>query len=278
MKTIDAHQHFWEYHPDTHSWINDEMACIRKDFMPSDLIPVYQQNHIDYCIAVQAEQTKAENNLLLNLAGANDFIAGIVGWIDLKAADIHDQLSQYKAYKKMKGFRHILQAEPASFMLDPDFLRGIAALKKYGFTYDVLVYPNQLDAVMQLIQLNPDQPFVIDHLAKPYIKKGEIAEWKNAIQKLAAFPNVYCKISGMVTEADYTNWKTADFTPYIDVVVDAFGTKRIMYGSDWPVCLVAATYQEVLNITQQYFASFTQTEQADFFYNNAHHFYQLSTT
>ena len=275
MFTIDAHQHFWKYHVEKHSWIDDSMAVIRKDFLPAKLEPVLLHNNIDGCIAIQADQTEDETDFLLQLAAENSFIKGIVGWVDLRAADIKERLQYYKQINAVKGFRHVLQGEEPAFMLHPDFINGIASLKEFNFTYDILVFPNHLKAVLKLVKKFPDQPFVIDHLAKPYIKAGLIDEWKKDMELLASFSNVYCKISGIVTEADFQNWKHTNFTPYLDEVVNLFGTKRIMFGSDWPVCLVAASYEKMLGIVKDYFASFSLTEQQDFFGNNAATFYQL---
>jgi len=275
MFTIDAHQHFWTYDAVTHEWINDEMSVIRKDFLPAQLEPVLKQNGINGCMAVQADQSEKETDFLLQLAGEHDFIKGVVGWVDLRGENIRERLDHYKAFSLLKGFRHVLQGETPEFMLQPGFINGIAALQEYQFTYDILVFPQHLKAVLELISQFPHQPFVIDHIAKPYIKDGLITEWKRDMEQLSAFENVYCKISGMVTEADYHHWKPADFTPYLDTTVNAFGTKRILYGSDWPVCLVAAEYMDMLNIVKTYFASFTETEQQDFFGNNATRFYQL---
>ncbi len=272
---IDAHQHFWHYHPVQHEWIDDTMAVIRKDFLPADLRHVLQENNIDGCIAVQADQSETETNFLIDLANENNFIKGVVGWVDVRAENIAERLAYYKQLNIVKGFRHVLQGEEPSFMLQPAFLRGIAALKDFNFTYDILIFPKHLPAAIELVQQNPNQQFVIDHIAKPYIKAGLIDEWKTDIQAIAQFENVHCKISGMVTEADYYSWKLADFTPYLDAVVKAFGTKRIMFGSDWPVCLVAASYQQMLHIVQQYFSTFSLTEQQDFFGNNAASFYHV---
>ena len=275
MFTIDAHQHFWRYDVVTHEWINDEMSVIRKDFLPAQLEPVLKQNGISGCVAVQADQSEKETDFLLQLAEEHDFIKGVVGWVDLRADNIKERLDHYKAFRLLKGFRHILQGEAPEFMLQPGFINGIAALQEYRFTYDILVFPQHLKAVLELVSKFPDQPFVIDHIAKPYIKDGLITEWKKDMEQFSIFENVYCKVSGMVTEADYHHWKPADFTPYLDATVNAFGTKRILYGSDWPVCLVAANYTDMLNIAKTHFASFTATEQEDFFGNNATRFYQL---
>ena len=275
MQKIDSHQHFWQYNPIKHDWIDDTMAVIRKDFFPSDLQPVLKENNIDGCIAVQADQTENETDFLLSLQKENEFIKGIVGWVDLRAENIKDRLAYYKQFKAVKGFRHVLQGEEPEFMLQRDFLRGIAALEEFDFTYDILIFPKHLPAAIELVKQFPKQPFVIDHIAKPYIKAGLTGEWKKDIQAMAQYENVYCKISGMVTEADYHLWKNEDFTPYLNTVVEAFGTSRITFGSDWPVCLVAASYNAMMNIVKEYFASFSITEQQDFFCNNAKTFYHL---
>lgn len=274
---VDAHQHFWLYHPEKHSWIDDSMANIRKNFLPADLAPILSANGMEGCVAVQADQTEVETNFLLELASKNAFIKGVVGWVDLRSASIKDVLSQYAQNNKLKGFRHILQGEEPAFMLQPDFINGIAALNEFGFTYDILIFPKHLDAALELVKQFPNQPFVIDHIAKPYIKAGLIDEWKKGMQALAAFDNVHCKVSGMVTEADFKLWKSTDFTPYLDVVFEAFGTKRILFGTDWPVCEVAAKYDEVVGIVANYCASLSETEQYQVFRDNSYQFYKLSS-
>jgi L-fuconolactonase len=277
MLRIDSHQHFWNYDPGTFDWITEEMSLIKRDFLPNDLKPILQQNNFDGCIAVQVEQTEEENSFLLTHAGANNFIKAVVGWVDLQSENIENRLAYYKGFKKLIGFRHILQGEKKrDLMLSPDFKRGISLLNKYNFTYDVLIFPDQLMFAKELVNEFPEQKFVINHLAKPYIKDGSIEEWKKDIEAIATFENVYCKISGMVTEADWKNWKAKDFFPYLDVVVKSFGTNRIMYGSDWPVCLVAASYEQVLNIVREYFSSFSKNEQDLFFGGNAVKFYNIN--
>jgi L-fuconolactonase len=275
MAGIDSHQHFWQYDPVKHDWIDDDMAVIRKDFLPPDLQPALQQNNIGGCIAVQADQTTKETDFLLALQKENSFIKGVVGWVDLRADNIEEQLSFYKQFAALKGFRHVLQGEAPEFMLQPGFVRGIAALKQFDFTYDVLIFPKHLQAAIELVKQFPDQPFVIDHIAKPYIKSGLIDEWKQDMNTIAQYENMHCKISGMITETNYQNWKPDDFTPYLDVVVESFGTNRIMFGSDWPVCLAAASYQKIIEIVSNYFAAFSTTEKANFFGNNAAAFYNL---
>lgn len=273
---IDAHQHFWQFDPVRDSWINDDMAVIQRDFLPQDLWPVLQANGIDGCITVQSDQTEAESDFQLQNAAGNDFIKGVVGWVDLQAHNIEERLAYYSTFDKMKGFRHVLQGEPQrDLMLQPKFMHGIGKLAQHNFTYDILILPDQLQFVPQLLKAFPNQKFVIDHIAKPDIKHQSITDWKKDIEAIALFDNVNCKISGMVTEANWQQWQSEDFTPYLDVVVNAFGTKRIIYGSDWPVCLVAANYERTLGIVTQYFAGFSQAEQADFFGLNAAGFYNL---
>jgi L-fuconolactonase len=275
MPAVDSHQHFWKYDPVDHAWINEDMIVIRKDFLPADLLPILQQNHIDGCIAVQADQSEKETDFLIELANKNDFIKGVVGWVDLRAANIKDRLAVYKQHSIVKGFRHILQGEDPEYMLQPDFIRGIVALKEFGFTYDLLIYPKHLSSAIELVKQFPEQPFVIDHIAKPFIKDGLIDDWKNGMQIIAQFPNVYCKISGMVTEANWTDWKQEDFIPYLDTVVENFGANRLMYGSDWPVCLVAASYKKMIGLVRNYFSLFSVAEQEMIMGGTASSFYGL---
>jgi L-fuconolactonase len=276
MRKIDSHQHFWLYNPVNHAWINDDMRAIQRDFLPADLQPILQENGIEGCVAVQVDQTEAENDFLLDLAKKNSFIKGIVGWIDLQADDIEERLQYYSGIKVMKGFRHILQGEPdEKFMLNEKFKHGIGLLNRYGFSYDILIMPNHLPYAKEFVAAFPEQRFVIDHLAKPYIKDKRINGWKEDMQAIAAFPNVCCKVSGMVTEADWANWKVEDFMPYLDVVFNAFGANRVMYGSDWPVCNVAGGYKGVLNVIENYVSRLTQNEQDLFWAKNAVDFYRL---
>jgi len=277
MLRIDAHQHFWKFDPIRDSWITDDMKVIQKDFSPADLKPVLKAARMDGCIAVQVDQSEDDNDFLLDHAARHDFIKGVVGWVDLQSPLVEERLSHYQRYPKMKGFRHILQGEKdRALMLKPAFKRGIGLLQQFGYTYDILIYPDQLGYARDFTAAFPDQPFVIDHIAKPYIKdKKIIDEWKAAIKAVAAHGNVYCKISGMVTEADWKNWKKEDFRPYLDTILKAFGTARVFFGSDWPVCLVAASYSQMLEIVEDYFSSFSKNEQAAFFGGNAMKFYNL---
>ncbi len=273
---IDSHQHFWKFDPIRDSWINDEMAIIQRDFLPQDLQPLLTENNLDGSVLVQCDQSEMENEFLLNHASNFDFIKGVVGWVDLQSESVEDRLAYYHSFNKMKGFRHILQGEAErGMMLRPAFMNGISKLQNFDFTYDILIYPDQIQYVGELVRAFPDQKFVIDHIAKPNIKEKSILEWKKGMEALAEYPNLYCKISGMVTEADWKNRGKDDCNPYMDVIVNSFGTKRIMFGSDWPVCLVAANYQQTMEIVVDYFSSFTQSEQEDFFGLNAINFYKL---
>lgn len=276
MRRIDSHQHFWVYDKERHAWIDDSMQACRQDFLPAHLQPVLQQNGIDGCVAVQVDQTEADNDFTLTLAENNSFIKGVVGWVDLRADNIEERLQHYSKVKLMKGFRHILQAEPdEKFMLNAKFKRGICLLNKYGFSYDILIKPKHLPYAKELVAAFPDQRFVVDHLAKPFIKAGRIDSWKDDIQNLSAYPNVSCKVSGMVTEADWHNCKPEDFIPYLDVVFNAFGANRVMYGSDWPMCNLAGGYAGVLKIIENYVDRLSKDEQALFWAGNAIEFYRL---
>jgi len=273
--TIDSHQHFWIFDPVKDSWITPEMEAIRRDFLPADLKLVLNANEIDGCVAVQADQTDAETEFLLHLAAADDFIKGVVGWIDLRSENLYDRLEAYSQFEQLKGFRHIVQGQPAGFLLQPDFIQGVEQLAAFDFTYDILIYPDQLSEAFEFAKQLPKVRFVLDHMAKPLIKKGEVDFWKKDIKKLSELSNVSCKVSGMVTEADWLNWQKSDFCPYLDVVFESFGTKRLLFGSDWPVCLVAAQYADMKAIVTDYIASFSKNEQADVMGNNAVRFYNL---
>ena len=274
---IDSHQHFWKFDPARDGWINDDMKVIQRDFMPEDILPVLIANEIGGCVTVQSDQSEDENEFQLKNAGENEFIKAVVGWVDLRAGNLEERLSYYSQFKKMKGFRHVLQGEPQrDLMLQPAFMNGISKLDRFGFTYDILAFPDQLQYVPALVSAFPKQKFVIDHIAKPDIKYKKIDEWKKDIEAVAKYQNLHCKISGMVTEADWQQWKPEDFHPYLDVVVNAFGMDRIMFGSDWPVCLVAGGYDKMIRIVTQYFASFSKNEQDKFFGENAIKFYNLT--
>ncbi|MDB5286231.1 MAG: amidohydrolase, partial [Mucilaginibacter sp.] len=276
MLKIDSHQHYWLYHPVKDAWITDELKVIQKDFLPVDVWPVMQQNRVSGCVAVQADQSENENDFLLGLAEKYNFIKGIVGWVNLQADNIEERLAYYSQIKLIKGFRHILQGEPDdTFMLSESFIRGISLLNQYSFTYDILIKPQHLPYAVELVSKFPEQRFVIDHIAKPFIKDKLLDGWREGIQAVAAHSNVYCKVSGLVTEANWANHKPEDFTPYLDVVFNAFGTNRVMFGSDWPVCNLAGGYDRALNAVNDYVSQLTLQEQKLFWGQNAIAFYRL---
>jgi L-fuconolactonase len=278
MIKIDSHQHFWKFDPVRDSWIDSTMSAIQRDFMPGDLKPILDKFGINGCVAVQADQSEAETEFLLNLAENNDFIKGVVGWVDLRTPDVKKRLEYFKDFKKLKGFRHVLQGESdRALMLNPQFTDGIRALKAHDFTYDILIFPDQLGYTHQFIKTFGGHRFVIDHIAKPDIKNKNIEKWERGIRAIANHENVWCKISGMVTEADWYGWVLTDFEPYLNVVFEAFGTKRVMFGSDWPVCNVAGGYQQMLSIVKNYTSKLSEDEQARFWGLNAVEFYKLNS-
>jgi len=276
---IDAHQHFWNYNPEQHAWIDDSMQAIRRNFSPEDLKPVLTKNGFDGCVTVQVDQTEEDTNNLIRLAAENDFIKGVVGWVDLQSTNVAERLEHFAQFPNLKGFRHIVQGEAdPNFLARPAFRNAIKHLQRFGFTYDILIYPHQLKAAIDFAAAFPEQPFVLDHLAKPYIKNGLIDEWYDDLKKLTALDNVWCKVSGLVTEADWEKHKANDFVPYIEAAIEAFGIDRLMFGSDWPVCLVAASYEVVVQIVYDVFKKFSKNEQEKFFGLNATRFYNLKNS
>ncbi|MGC1423979.1 MAG: amidohydrolase family protein [Terracidiphilus sp.] len=250
---IDAHQHFWMYSPEQYGWISDEMPELKRNFLPEDLKPKLDGQLLDGSIVVQARQDLDETRWLLALADEHDFVKGVVGWVDLCSPDLPAQLDEFAANRKLLGVRHILQGEADDeFMLRTEFRRGIARLAEYGLTYDLLLYPRHLPVAMKLVREFPEQRFVLDHLAKPAITEGLMDPWERDIRELARFGNVFCKLSGMVTEARWKQWTPQDFRPYLDVVCEAFGGGRLMIGSDWPVCTLSGSYEETMGMVMDY--------------------------
>lgn len=272
---LDAHQHFWKYDKVTHSWITDEMKVIRRDFPPGDLFPLLEEAKIAGTIAVQADETLRETEYLLDLADQNNWIKGVVGWADLGGDQLEDILDQFSSQKKLKGFREVLQSKDPEYMLRKEFIRGIHKLGKRGYTYDILIFPKHLDASLQLVDKCPDQLFVIDHLGKPNIKDGDWKDWKKKMAFLAERELVHCKISGMVTEADLKNWKREDLQPFLEIALELFGPKRLMYGSDWPVCLVAGKYEQVFEVVDRFTDSLSAGEKARIMGETAKEFYGI---
>ena len=274
---IDSHQHFWRYNPVRDGWITEEMAVLKRDFMPEELIQRMREAGIDRSIAVQADQSENETEFLLDLAERNPSIAGVVGWVDLRDEKIDERLEHFSRRKKLLGFRHIVQAEADDqFMLRPDFLRGMNNLRRHNLTYEILIYAHQLPVTIEFVGRFPEQRFVLDHLAKPPIKAGEIDAWARDIRALAKHQNVYCKLSGLVTEADWKCWNAETLRPYLDVAFEAFGMDRLMFGSDWPVCLLAGSYQQVKEVIENYARDLSPSEKTNIFGLNAVRFYGLA--
>ncbi len=272
---IDSHQHFWKYNSDRDSWINESMKTLRRDFLPSDLEPILRKNKVDGCIVIQADQSEDETSFLLKLADEHDFIKGVIGWVDLKSPNLESRLTYFCKNKKFKGVRHILQSEANHFILNNTFQNGISKLNGFNLVYEILIYPNQLKNTIKLVNNFPDQVFILNHMAKPKIKEQEIEDWKNDITNLAKSRNVYCKISGMVTEASWEKWIPNDFKPYLDVVFESFGVNRVLFGSDWPVCTLSVKYAEVVKIVTDYIGSFSQEDIDKVLFKNTIKAYKL---
>jgi L-fuconolactonase len=273
---IDAHQHFWRYNADEFDWIDDSMTSLRRDFGPADLKLEMAGAGFQGSIAVQARQSLAETRWLLELAESSPLILGVVGWVDLRSPDVRSQLEEFAGNPKLVGVRHVVQAEPDDrFMLQPEFLRGVGVLEEFDLAYDILIFSKHLPVAAEFVKHFPRQRFVLDHLAKPLMKAGTIQPWEDGMRELAQFSNVYCKLSGMVTEADWQNWKPGHLTPYLDIAVDCFGPERIMIGSDWPVCTVAASYAQTMNVVRDYFAKYPANVQDAVLGGNAQRFWKL---
>jgi L-fuconolactonase len=283
---IDAHQHFWHYQPSRDTWIGDNMPVLKRDYLPKDLLPDLRANGIDWTIAVQADQSEAQTLFLLELARQSPFIAGVVGWVDLCAPDAGDRIQYFSGFQKLRGFRHVAQSEPDDrFLVREDFLSGVAMLGAFDLTYDILIYARQLPAAVELVERLPEQAFVLDHVAKPNLAKPKLGgrscefdNWVQGIRALARNPRVYCKLSGLITEADWRGWRADDFKPYLDIVFDAFGADRLMFGSDWPVCLLAGTYAQVKGLIEEYACGFERSAHEKIFGGNAARFYRLEAS
>ena len=275
---IDAHQHFWKYSPAEYEWIDDSMAVLRRNFLPRDLKPELKNNGFQGSVAVQARQTLEETRWLLDLAERSAWILGVVGWVDLRSPDVRSQLQALARNPKLVGIRHIVQSEPDDrFLLQSDFLRGISVLEEFDLAYDILIYSEHLPVAADFVERFPRQRFVLDHLAKPPIKSGHIDSWARGISQLATFPNVFCKLSGLVTEADWQHWTVEQIVPFLDVAFESFGPERLMIGSDWPVCLVAASYTRAVEIVKSYLLRKYPEDQARVLGDNARGFYHLAS-
>jgi len=273
---VDAHQHFWIYDQREYGWIDDSMAALRRDFLPGDLKPELERNGFQGCVAVQARQTLEETRWLLEMAEQSPFILGVVGWVDLRSPQLRFELESFAGESKLVGIRHIVQSEPDErFLLQPDFLRGIAMLEEFDLAYDILIYTRHLPVAAEFVARFPRQRFVLNHMAKPPIKSGAVDAWARGIRELAAFPNVYCKVSGLVTEADWQEWKPEHLRPYLDVAFECFGPSRLMIGSDWPVCTVAASYARVMDLVKGYLGKYAANDREAVLGGNAAAFWRL---
>ena len=277
---IDSHQHYWHFNTADYGWMGEDMSVIKRDFLPTDLLPELKSIDFDGSVAVQARQSLEETNWLLQLADEHPHIKGVVGWLDLQSEQAEEQIAAFAKHPKAVGVRHVIHdEEDIDFMLRPEFIRGVQLLEKYDMAYDILIFPKHLTNTIEFVkQFSEKQTFVVDHIAKPLIKDGIVSPWKEDIAALAKFPNVYCKVSGMVTEADWNTWTPENIRPYLDVVMEAFGPERILIGSDWPVCLVAGKYSEVMQVVIDYISTFPEKEQALMLGGNAVKAYGIPLT
>ena len=273
---VDAHQHFWRYDAAEYGWIDDAMAALRRDFLPDDLAREMTRAGVEACVAVQARQTLEETRWLLALADVHPWIAGVVGWVDLQSPSVRGELETLARHPKLVGIRHIAQSEPdARFLLRPAFLQGLALLEEFGLAYDILIYSHHLPSAAELAGSLPRQRFVLDHLGKPDIRGGARHRWERDLHALAAHPNVWAKLSGLVTEADWSRWTPADIRPYLDVAFDCFGWERLMIGSDWPVCTVAADYARTMGVVTDYLSRSPEHQRNAVLGGNATRFWNL---
>jgi L-fuconolactonase len=275
---VDAHQHFWKYDPAAYPWIGEGMQRLARNYLPADLAPLLQADGLRGSVAVQARQTLEETRWLLSLADAAPVILGVVGWVDLRSPEVGEQLREFAGNPRFVGVRHVVQDEPdPRFLLGDAFVAGLRQLHGFGLSYDLLLFPPQLQAAVELVGMMPEQRFVLDHLAKPRIKQALLDPWRGDLAALARHANVSCKLSGLVTEADWKGWKREDFTPYLEVVLEAFGPQRLMYGSDWPVCLLAAEYADVFGIVEDFLGRLSEDEREAILGGNARRFYRLAS-
>jgi L-fuconolactonase len=274
--TIDAHHHLWRYTPEEYDWIDESMEMLQRDFLPVDLKGAMKSAGVDGTIAVQARRTLEETRWLLDLAEANEEIRSVTGWAPIAGADFPGVMEEFDGREKLKALRHVIQGEKdENYILREDFNAGIRALSGSGLVYEILIYERHLPQTIEFVDRHPNQVFVLDHMAKPLIAAGIVEPWATRMRELAKRENVWCKVSGMVTEADWNTWTPEKLRPYLDVTVEAFGPRRLIAGSDWPVCLVASSYERWWHVLREYFAGFSESEQASVFGGNAIQVYGL---
>lgn len=271
---IDTHVHFWKYDKARDTWM-DGMKTLQQDYLPETIAGTLNRNGVSGCVAVQADQSELETHFLVELAKTHPIIKGVVGWIDLQNEKVEERLQYFSQYNSIKGWRHVVQGEPDDFLLRPAFQKGVRALQPYDYTYDVLIYPRQLKAAVEFVSKFPDQKLVIDHCAKPEIAARKIDEWADLMKEIAGNPNVYCKLSGLFTEAKWKHWSPGEFYPYLDVVFDCFGVDRLMFGSDWPVMLVSGMYVQWKSLLLKYMEDYKLEDKEKVFSTNAIEFYDL---
>lgn len=276
MQRIDAHQHFWRYQPQDYGWISDDMPALKQDRLPADVLPLMQSQQVNGCIAVQARQTADETPFLVELASQYPWIAGVIGWLDLRSNRLPHELECWQQTSVVKGYRHIVQDEsnPAEFLADPAFNRGVSAVQQSGKVYEVLIHAKDLAAATTFCARHDQGWLVLDHLGKPAIGRESAADWRQRLAPLATLPHIACKLSGLVTEVG-PGWLATDIHPYVDVALELFGPQRLLFGSDWPVCLLAGQYQQVCELTNNAISALSTTEQHAIQGDNARHIYHL---
>ncbi len=274
MTTLDSHVHFWQYNKFRDSWM-DDMKILQQDYLPEFLTQTLSRNGIEGVIAVQADQSEIETRFLVELSKTHSIIKGVVGWVDLLSPDLDRKLEEFSAFPIIKGWRHIVQGEPDNFLLREDFQKGVAKLEAYNYTYDLLIYHRQLPAALSFVEKFPQQKIIIDHCAKPDVKRKKIDDWEKHMREIAKHPNIYCKLSGLLTEASWKDWSAADFYPYLDVVFEAFGTDRLVFGSDWPVVLVSGIYVQWKSLIEKYMEHHSAEEKENVFGLNGLRFYGI---
>lgn len=272
---IDSHQHFWKYSPQTHGWVSDDMSVLKRDFLPDHFVEIVERQKIEGTVAVQADQSEEETKFLLSLAAQFPFIKGVVGWVDLRDDVLEKKLEGFKENIVLKGFRHIVQSEPQGFLQNEKFINGVNKLAGHDFSYDLLIYHHQLAEALAFAQKTTNVRIVLDHIAKPSIKTGQKTRWELNLAALATFENISCKLSGMVTEANWNQWTYEQLEPFIDEVFECFGPDRIMYGSDWPVCLLAGNYEDQFSVVEKYISRLSENEKRKVLGENAKRFYNL---
>ena len=274
---IDAHQHFWRVDLFDYPWMKSDDAVLYRDYLPAQLEPVLRANDVKKTVLVQASNSVAESRWLLHLADENNFIAGVVGWVDLMSLETASQLEELTAHSKFKGVRHLVESEPEDdWLVHGEVLNGLKMLAAFGVSYDLLVHTRHLKYARQVAEECPELSFVIDHMAKPLIAHGEFDQWARELRPLATYPNVYCKLSGLVTQANWITWTTDDLRPYVEYALELFGAERLMFGSDYPVCLLAASYERVLESFQELLKDLSTEDRDRIFGGNAARFYRLN--